>query len=72
MPSRTIANPGTQVSVSDWTNYIKVNTPLYLTASDVFGNSFNSQTVDSIPRIPANSKANLSDVTDTAFWSPFQ
>lgn len=68
----TNRQPGHPVSVADWTNYIKINTALYRTASDVFGNSFNSQTVDSIPRIPVSTRANLSDVTDSAFWSPFQ
>ena len=63
---------GDPVGVTDWTQFIKVNTSLYLTASDIFGQSFSSQTVDSIPRVPSVTRAALSDVADTAFWSPFR
>ena len=62
---------GDSVAVADWTNYLKLNTNLYLTSRDVLGEPFNSQTVDSIPRVPSNTRASLSDVADTAFWSPF-
>jgi prepilin-type N-terminal cleavage/methylation domain-containing protein len=62
---------GAIVDVPDWTNYLKKDTALYATGQDLFGNDFGTQTVDSLPRVPATSKANLSDVTDTAFWSPY-
>lgn len=63
---------GSPVSVADWTQYIKVNTRLYLTARDVFDQPFSSQTVDSIPQVPPATKASLSDVADDTFWSPFR
>jgi prepilin-type N-terminal cleavage/methylation domain-containing protein len=63
---------GAPVSTTDWTNYLKPNTTLYLTAADIFGNPYGPQTVDSLPAVASSAKAALSDVADTAFWSPYQ
>lgn len=62
---------GYPVGTADWTIYLKVGTNLYLTATDVLGNHFGQQTVDSIPKVPTNSYNALSDVADAAFWSPY-
>lgn len=62
---------GFVVTVPDWTNYVKKDTILYGTGKDLFGNDYGDQTVDALPKIPANAFATLSDVTDTNFWSPF-
>ena len=62
---------GDVVDVPDWTNYLKKDTQLFLTGQDLFGEDFGSQTVDSLPKVPANTRAALSDVTDSAFWSPY-
>jgi len=62
---------GDIVAVQDWTNYLKKDTHLYLTGQDLFGDDYGSQTVDSLPTIPANAYATLSDVADTGFWSPY-
>ena len=59
------------IDVSDWTNYLKKDTVLFATGQDLFGDDYGGQTVDSHPSVPANAKATLSDVTDDAFWSPF-
>src|SRR3979409_601691 len=59
------------IAVSDWTNYLKKDTVLFATGKDLFGNDYGDQTVDSHPSVPALAKANLSDVTDDSFWSPF-
>ena len=59
------------IAVSDWTNYVKKDTILYATGQDLFGNDYGPQTVDLHPVVPAEAKTNLSDVTDDAFWSPF-
>ena len=59
------------VAITDWTNYLKKDTALYATGQDLFGDDYGAQTVDAHPVVPANAKATLSDVTDTAFWSPF-
>ena len=59
------------VAVTDWTNYLKKGTNLYVTGKDLFGNDYGQQTVDTLPRVPTASKASLSDVTDAAFWSPY-
>lgn len=62
---------GAVVSVADWTNYVKKDSMLYNTGADLFGNAYNDQTVDSLPKVSANSWNALSDVADTAFWSPY-
>ena len=59
------------VAVSDWTNYVKKDTNLYVTGKDLFGNDYGPQTVDKLPSVPPTAKNDLSDVTDNAFWSPF-
>ena len=59
------------VEVPDWTKYIKKDTPLYATGQDLFGNDYGAQIVDSLPKVPQSSFDTLSDVTDAAFWSPY-
>jgi prepilin-type N-terminal cleavage/methylation domain-containing protein len=63
---------GDPVATVDWTSYVKKGTRLYETGTDLFGNNYNAQTVDSLPSVPASSKLALSDVVDNTFWSPFQ
>jgi prepilin-type N-terminal cleavage/methylation domain-containing protein len=63
---------GATVAITDWTNYLKKNSVLYNTGKDLFSNSYNQQTVDSLPSVPASTKSALSDVADTSFWSPYQ
>jgi prepilin-type N-terminal cleavage/methylation domain-containing protein len=62
---------GNSVEVADWTAYVKKDTNLYLTGKDMFGEDYGAQSVDTIPKVPTNTYNNLSDVTDAAFWSPF-
>ncbi|HEY0368045.1 MAG TPA: prepilin-type N-terminal cleavage/methylation domain-containing protein [Chthoniobacterales bacterium] len=62
---------GAAVAISDWTNYLKKGTNLYSTGKDIFGADYGAQVVDTLPKVPATTKTNLSDVTDTAFWSPY-
>ena len=62
---------GDAVAVSDWTNYLKKGTNLYVTAKDILGADYGAQTVDSLPKVPTTSKTALSDVTDATFWSPY-
>jgi prepilin-type N-terminal cleavage/methylation domain-containing protein len=62
---------GASVGVADWTKYLKAGTNLYTTANDILGNSYGTQTVDSLPKVPSASKDALSDVTDSTFWSPY-
>jgi len=57
--------------VPDWTNYLKKDSVLYNTGNDVLGNAYGDQTVDTLPKVPQASFDALSDVADTAFWSPF-
>jgi len=67
----TAKKSGDPIAISDWTNYLKKDTVLFATGKDLFGDDYGTQTVDSHPSVPAQAKANLSDVTDDAFWSPF-
>ena len=62
---------GAAVAVTDWTRYLKAGTNLYVTGVDILGNAYGAQAVDSLPSVPAASKAVLSDVTDNTFWSPY-
>lgn len=59
------------ITVADWTNYLKKGTNLYVTGRDILGNTYGPQTVDDIPSVPTATKTALSDVTDVAFWSPY-
>jgi prepilin-type N-terminal cleavage/methylation domain-containing protein len=52
--------------------YVKKGSALYNTGTDVLGNAYGPFTVDSLPGVPSTSKRLLSDVVDTAFWSPYQ
>jgi prepilin-type N-terminal cleavage/methylation domain-containing protein len=67
----TTKKSGDPVAVSDWTNYLKKDTNLFATGQDLFGDDYGVQTVDSHPSVPVSAKTSLSDVTDDAFWSPF-
>jgi prepilin-type N-terminal cleavage/methylation domain-containing protein len=59
------------VLVADWTAYVKKDTNLYATGADLLGNPFGNQTVDMIPKVHQTSYEALSDVADSAFWSPY-
>ncbi len=59
------------VGTADWTSYLKSGTVLYNTGADLLGNSFGSQTVDTLPSVPHNSFIALSDVAPASFWSPY-
>jgi prepilin-type N-terminal cleavage/methylation domain-containing protein len=67
----TSKSTGSTVGTADWTNYLKKDTSLYATGQDLFGDAYGPQTVDSLPKVPANAWSTLSDVADTAFWSPY-
>jgi prepilin-type N-terminal cleavage/methylation domain-containing protein len=67
----TSKKSGDPVDVTDWTNYLKKDTTLYVSGKDILGDDYGSQTVDSLPQVPQNSRNALSDVTDSAFWSPY-
>jgi prepilin-type N-terminal cleavage/methylation domain-containing protein len=62
---------GSSVLVADWTNYLKKGTNLYTTGKDILGNAYGDQTVDTLPKVNTVTRAALSDVTDSAFWSPY-
>ena len=62
---------GSSVAVTDWTNYVKKDTTLYTSGQDLFGEDYGPQTVDTLPKVPANAWSTLSDVADTSFWSPY-
>jgi len=62
---------GSAVNVTDWSNYLKKNSVLYTTGADIFGDAYGAQTVDSLPKVPANAWNTLSDVADVSFWSPY-
>ena len=67
----TSKTTGALVNTADWTNYMKKDTNLYSTGKDLFGADYGAQAVDSLPSVPATTKAALSDVADASFWSPY-
>jgi prepilin-type N-terminal cleavage/methylation domain-containing protein len=62
---------GAVVNTADWSIYMKKGSALYNTASDLFGQTYGVQTVDSLPKVPQVTWNTLSDVADTAFFSPY-
>lgn len=67
----TNRSTGFVIGVADWTNYVKKNSLLYNSANSILGSAYGSQTVDTIPQVPASDLAALSDVAGTGFWSPY-
>jgi prepilin-type N-terminal cleavage/methylation domain-containing protein len=59
------------VAVTDWTNYLKKGSSLYLSGNSILGTAYGAQTVDTIPLVPSADYAVLSDVAGTGFWSPY-
>ena len=52
--------------------YLKTGSVLYGSGGfDLFGNSYGSFTVDSLPKVPTATAAALSDVAPASFWSPY-
>jgi prepilin-type N-terminal cleavage/methylation domain-containing protein len=62
---------GDPVGVTDWTNYVKKDSILFVTGQDIFGQDYGTQSVDTLPKVSQTSYNSLSDVADTAFWSPY-
>ncbi len=62
---------GDVLNTADWTNYVKKDSQLFGSGADIFGDAYGPQTVDSLPKAPASAWAALSDVADSAFWSPY-
>lgn len=62
---------GATVSTAGWIIYMKKGSPLYNTASDIFGQTYGVQTVDSLPKVPLSTWKTLSDVAGTIFFSPY-
>src|SRR5205807_9122834 len=48
----TSKKSGDPVSVTDWTNYLKKDTNLYVTGKDILGADYGPQTVDMLPQVP--------------------
>jgi prepilin-type N-terminal cleavage/methylation domain-containing protein len=66
-----------QVTFADLQSYLKKDTTLYSTGSDIFGQQYGSYWlggyfwVDVTPSIPYSTYAALTDVADDSFWSPY-
>jgi prepilin-type N-terminal cleavage/methylation domain-containing protein len=60
---------GDTVQVDDWQDY--VDGKLGDTTQDIFGNDYGDQLVDTLPPVPASTWDALTDVADSAFWSPY-
>ncbi len=63
---------GALANFNDLKVYLKKGGVLYNTGTDVLGNAYGPTfTVDALPRVPTNTRNSLSDVANTAFWSPY-
>ena len=63
---------GAIANFNDLKVYLKKGGVLYNTGTDVLGNLYGPTfTVDSLPKVPTATRAALSDVADTSFWSPY-
>lgn len=63
---------GAVANFNDLKVYLKKGGVLYNTGTDVLGNQYGPTfTVDSLPKVPNNTRNSLSDVANTAFWSPY-
>jgi prepilin-type N-terminal cleavage/methylation domain-containing protein len=62
---------GATVNVTDWTNYLKKGSLLYNSGKSLLGTDYGPQAVDTIPTVPTNDYATLSDVAGAGFWSPY-
>ena len=51
--------------------YLKTDTILYTTGTDLFGQTYGPFTVDSIPKVNSSTFDSLSEVADETFWSPY-
>ncbi len=67
----TNRSTGATVNTVDWTAYLKKGSVLYNTGTDILGNGFGPQSVDTLPKVPHNSFLALSDVAPVGFWSPY-
>jgi prepilin-type N-terminal cleavage/methylation domain-containing protein len=65
--------PGTVINWSQVQLYVKTGTPLYNSNGlDLFGNTYTSLAVDSIPKVPTATFNALSDIAPASFWSPYK
>ena len=62
---------GATVAITDWTNYLKKGSLLYNSGNSLLGSPYGPQVVDTIPTVPPNDYATLSDVAGVGFWSPY-
>ena len=62
---------GDPVGVTDWTNYVKKDSTLFVTGQDLFGFDYGPQSVDTLPKASQQAWDTLSDVAGSEFWSPF-
>ncbi len=63
---------GKTANFTDLKVYMKKGGALYNTGNDILGNQFGPTfTVDTLPRVPTASRLALSDIANTAFWSPY-
>jgi prepilin-type N-terminal cleavage/methylation domain-containing protein len=69
----TNKNSGATVAWDDIQKYVKNGTRLYTSGgTDILGATFTLPTVDSTPKVNANTFSALSDVAPADFWSPYR
>ncbi len=69
--------PGFDADAEDIADYLKTGTRLQTAAAagtitDLFGETIDVPSVDSLPRVPAKTYTDLADVADASFWAPYE
>ncbi len=62
---------GNAVNTADWTAYLKADTELHNTGTNLFGHTYPAQVVDTQPEVPLATFQALSDVAPAEYWSPY-
>ena len=62
---------GDVVSTAAWSQYMKGGTTLFNSGSHPVYGGYGAQTVDSLPKVPADAFNDLSDVAPSTFWAPY-
>ena len=62
---------GATVTVSAYQGYLKPNSTLYKSNTDIFGDVYGNQKVGILPAVPSTAWDQLVDVCDPSFWAPY-
>ncbi len=62
---------GSTIETSSLKSFFKQGSNLYVNGSDIFGVSYGTQTVDTLPTVPTATFNQFTDVLEATFWTPY-